>query len=92
MKQTYRGFTVGQEVTVKQITECQYYNYPVGRNLHTLVPDVVCKIISIPPKVRVSDKGTGEYFFILHKLGDDSGTIYPVLDYHNLKVVRNGYY
>jgi hypothetical protein len=85
---TYKKFSIGDIVTVKAITEHQYYNYPKGRNLTTLNPGDKAVIVSIPPKVRISKIGTGEYFFNLVKIKDndfpDLNNYFPVFDYHNL--------
>ncbi len=81
---TYKRFSIGDIVTVKVITEHQYYNYPKGRNLKTLKLEEKAIIVSIPPKVRINEKGTGEYFFNLVRVGNNQDDYYPVMDYHNL--------
>jgi hypothetical protein len=82
---TYKRFRIGDLVTVKQVTECQYYNYPhTGDNNKTLKPNETAIIVSIPPKVRINQAGTGEYFFNLVRHNSKDSSYYPVLDYHNL--------
>ena len=82
---TYKQFRVGDVVTVKQVTQCQYYDYPhTGDNRKTLKPGERAIILTIPPKIRINESGTGEYFFNLIRFNGKDSTIYPVLDYHNL--------
>ncbi len=82
---TYKGFRVGDVVTVKRVTECQYYDYPEkGDNRKTLKPGEKAVIDSIPPKVRINKPDTGAYFFNLLRLNSRDTTIYSVTDYHDL--------
>jgi hypothetical protein len=87
---TYKRFKVGDIVMVKIITECQYYNYPnIGDNNKTLKPNEKAIIVSISPKVRITEVGTGEYFFNLVRYDSRDNTYYPVTDYHNLISIKN---
>ena len=81
----YKGFRVGDIVTVNEVTECQYFDYPhKGDNNKTLKSGEKAVIDTIPSKVRINIPGTGEYFFNLIRLNSMDTTIYPVLDYHKL--------
>ena len=82
---TYKRFCVGDLVTVKIITNSQYFDYPHnGDNNKTLKPGEKAVIDSILPKVRTNEAGTGEYFFNLQRHNSKDTSYYPVLDYHNL--------
>jgi hypothetical protein len=81
---TYKRFSVGDIVTVTEVTEHQYYNYPKGYNLKTLKPGEKAVIVNIPPKVRITKQGTGEYFFNLQRYKSKDTSYYSVTDYHNL--------
>jgi hypothetical protein len=85
----YKGFRIGEIVTVKKTIEHQYYNYPKGYNLKTLKVGEKAIINSIMPKVRVTESGTGEYFFNLVRHNSKDVTIYPVFDYHNLVKIES---
>jgi hypothetical protein len=80
----YKGFSVGQKVVFLSDTPCQYYDYPRGTHLLIAKTGQIGVIKSIPPKVRITSKGTGSYFFNVEM----DGEIYPVLDYHNIKAVK----
>jgi hypothetical protein len=85
---TYKRFSVGDIVTVKKTVIHQYFDYPKqGDNNETLEPGEKAVIARICPKVRINKKGTGEYFFNLTRLSDDS-FYYPVFDYHLLVKVK----
>jgi hypothetical protein len=85
MNNTYKGFSISQIVTVKELIKCQYYDYPnKGDNNKILEPGELAVIDSINPKVRINKPNTGEYFYNLIRLASKDQSIYPVMDYHNL--------
>jgi len=87
---TYKGFRVGDKVTVRQVTNCQYFDYPqIGDNQKTLKPGEKAIIDSIAPKVRINILGTGECFFNLVRLNSKDTAIYPITDYHDLVKIES---
>lgn len=87
---TYKRFCIGDLVTVTKITNNQYFDYPhMGDNNKTLKPGEHAIINNIMPKVRITEQGTGEYFFNLVRNNSKDTTIYPVLDYHNLVKIES---
>jgi hypothetical protein len=80
MRDKYRGFAVGDTVTVLVDRKCSYFNYPnEGDNNHWITRGSKAIIVSIPPCVRIT-KGNGTHFLNLRKEIDD-GENYTV--YYN---------
>ena len=85
IKESYKGFSIGQTIIFKVDTECQYYDYPMGKNMNIAKAGSIGVIRSISPKVRINMPDTGEYFFNVIQ----DGICYSVNNYHNIKKARS---
>ena len=70
----YKGFSIGQTITVKEPVECYYYNYPKGKNLVKFEPGDTATILKFPPKVVNRTKDGCDYFVMFDAKGERFGT------------------
>jgi hypothetical protein len=68
-KTTYRGFKVGDTITVVEPVECYYYNYPKGHNIVKFEPGDTATILKFPPKVVNRSNDGCDYFVMFDAKG-----------------------